>query len=137
MISLFSTAIFPVNSPTSAWFFLILNLFKIPFSIGLGMITPHLEAGFSGGMKIVLPGVCSARTVDAFHRQAAFIEQNQLGRIDAPLRGMLEQFVAERMPLTFIVNAIVTRDDPSEQAKLAAIVHDLCARFPVPGLQED
>jgi uncharacterized membrane protein YfcA len=25
---------------TTAWFFLVLNLFKVPFSIGLGMITP-------------------------------------------------------------------------------------------------
>jgi glycine hydroxymethyltransferase len=36
-----------------------------------------------------------------------------------------------------IVSAIANRDDPSEQAKLAALVHDMCARFPVPGLQED
>jgi glycine hydroxymethyltransferase len=36
-----------------------------------------------------------------------------------------------------IVEAIVARDDPSEQAKLAALVHDLCSRFPVPGLPED
>jgi glycine hydroxymethyltransferase len=36
-----------------------------------------------------------------------------------------------------IVNAIVTRSDPSEQAKLAAIARDLCSRFPVPGLQEE
>ncbi|HEX7590353.1 MAG TPA: serine hydroxymethyltransferase [Candidatus Limnocylindrales bacterium] len=36
-----------------------------------------------------------------------------------------------------IVSAIVTRDDPSEQAKLAALVHNICASFPVPGLQED
>jgi glycine hydroxymethyltransferase len=36
-----------------------------------------------------------------------------------------------------IVSAIVTRDDPSEQAKLAAVVHDMCSRFPVPGLRED
>jgi glycine hydroxymethyltransferase len=36
-----------------------------------------------------------------------------------------------------IVSAIVTRDDPSEQAKLAAQVHELCSRFPVPGLRED
>jgi glycine hydroxymethyltransferase len=36
-----------------------------------------------------------------------------------------------------IVTAIATRDDPSEQAKLAALVHDLCSRFPVPGLRED
>jgi glycine hydroxymethyltransferase len=36
-----------------------------------------------------------------------------------------------------IVTAITTRDDPSEQAKLSALVHDLCSRFPVPGLRED
>jgi glycine hydroxymethyltransferase len=36
-----------------------------------------------------------------------------------------------------IVAAIVTRDDPSEQAKLAAQVHELCSRFPVPGLREE
>ena len=36
-----------------------------------------------------------------------------------------------------IISAIVTRDDPSEQAKLSALIHDMCARFPVPGLRED
>jgi glycine hydroxymethyltransferase len=36
-----------------------------------------------------------------------------------------------------IVAAIATRADPSEQAKLAAVTHDMCARFPVPGLRED
>jgi glycine hydroxymethyltransferase len=36
-----------------------------------------------------------------------------------------------------IVTAIVARDDPSEQAKLAALVHDMCARFPVPGIREE
>jgi glycine hydroxymethyltransferase len=36
-----------------------------------------------------------------------------------------------------IVSAIVNRDDPSELAKLEALVHDMCARFPVPGLLED
>jgi glycine hydroxymethyltransferase len=35
-----------------------------------------------------------------------------------------------------IVSAIQNRDDPSEQAKLAALVHEMCARFPVPGLPE-
>ncbi len=92
--------------------------------IGLGMITPHLDAGFSGGMKIVLPGVCGARTVDAFHRQSAFIEQNQLGQIDAPLRGVLEQFVGDCIPLTFIVNAIIT---PDEQLYACVAGHPLQA----------
>jgi lactate racemase len=78
--------------------------------IGLGMITPHLEAGFTGGCKIILPGVCSSRTVDTFHSISAFIPENQLGNVDTPLRRNLEQFVAERVPLDFIVNAIVTVD---------------------------
>ena len=36
-----------------------------------------------------------------------------------------------------IVTAIVKRDDPDEQARLAGMAHDMCARFPVPGLRED
>ena len=36
-----------------------------------------------------------------------------------------------------IVSAIVSRDDPAEQSRLAAQIHDLCSRFPVPGLRED
>ncbi|HEX9075323.1 MAG TPA: nickel-dependent lactate racemase [Anaerolineae bacterium] len=78
--------------------------------IGLGMITPHLEAGFTGGAKIILPGVCGSRTVDAFHSLSAFIPENQLGNVETPLRRNLEQFVAERVLLDFIVNAITTLD---------------------------
>jgi nickel-dependent lactate racemase len=76
--------------------------------IGLGMITPHMEAGFSGGAKIILPGVCSAVTVAAFHTASAYIPANQLGRVEAPLRRHLEQFVAAHVPLDFIVNVIPT-----------------------------
>ncbi len=78
--------------------------------VGLGMITPHLEAGFTGGCKIILPGVCSSRTVDVFHSISAFIPENQLGNVDTPLRRNLEQFVSERVPLAFIVNAVTTID---------------------------
>lgn len=78
--------------------------------IGLGMITPHMDAGFSGGAKIILPGVCSSLTVDTFHKVSAFVPENQLGNVQAPLRRNLEQFVGERVPLDFIVNAIITLD---------------------------
>lgn len=78
--------------------------------IGLGMITPHLEAGFTGGAKIILPGVCGSQTVDSFHSASAFIPENQLGNVDTPLRRNLEQFVAERVPLHWIVNVILTMD---------------------------
>jgi glycine hydroxymethyltransferase len=35
-----------------------------------------------------------------------------------------------------IVAAIAARDEPAEQAKLAAEVAEICARFPVPGLPD-
>lgn len=75
--------------------------------IGIGMIMPHLDAGFGGGAKIVLPGVCGQATVDAFHAQMAAITANQLGLVDAVLRRDLEQCVAEWAHLHFIVNAIM------------------------------
>jgi nickel-dependent lactate racemase len=75
--------------------------------ISIGMITPHLDAGFSGGAKMVLPGVCSLATVDAFHLASAFVGANQLGDPDAPLRRLLEAFVARHAPLHFIVNVVL------------------------------
>ncbi len=78
--------------------------------LGLGMIQPHLDAGYGGGAKIILPGVCGEETVTAFHIKMAGIEGNQLGLVDAPLRNDLEEFVGERIDLDFILNAILDRD---------------------------
>jgi glycine/serine hydroxymethyltransferase len=35
-----------------------------------------------------------------------------------------------------IIEAIRARDEPTDQARLAAEVRDICGRFPVPGLPE-
>jgi len=77
--------------------------------LGLGMITPHMDAGFTGGGKIILPGVCAEETVDAFHARAASFPGNPLGDENTPLRLDLEQFVSERIPLHFILNVITNR----------------------------
>lgn len=76
--------------------------------IGVGMIMPHSDAGFGGGAKIILPGVCSGQTVDAFHARGASIEGKLWGVIEGPVRHDLEQFVGERVGLDFILNAILT-----------------------------
>lgn len=86
------------------------HVIEVDLRIGVGMITPHLDAGYSGGAKIVLPGVCSLRTVDAFHLASAFVEGNQLGNPQAPLRCLLERFVGEHAPLHFIVNTVLAAD---------------------------
>ena len=78
--------------------------------IGVGMISPHMDTGFSGGAKIILPGVCGCQTVGAFHTRQASLSGNQLGVVDAPMRYDLETFVGDRVGLDFILNAVLNRD---------------------------
>ena len=80
------------------------------FRVGLGQILPHMDAGFSGGAKIVLPGVCSRATVESFHQKELYLDGNQLGQVESPVRLDLEQFVADCVPLDFIVNVVLTAD---------------------------
>lgn len=78
--------------------------------IGLGGIIPHADAGFGGGAKIVLPGVCSGRTVDVFHARCAAVTVNLLGVVEGPIRRDLEQFVGEQAALDFVLNVILTAE---------------------------
>lgn len=78
--------------------------------VGIGGIIPHADVGYGGGAKIILPGVCGGRTVDAFHARQAKIEVNLLGQVETPIRHDLEQFVGEGVGLDFILNAILTLD---------------------------
>tara|TARA_B100001123_G_scaffold412630_1_gene510090 strand:- start:2981 stop:4255 length:1275 start_codon:yes stop_codon:yes gene_type:complete len=75
--------------------------------IGIGAITPHSDAGFSGGAKIILPGVCNDVTVNAFHARGASVARNLLGDHDSPMRKDLEEFVEDRIGLDFILNAVI------------------------------
>jgi nickel-dependent lactate racemase len=78
--------------------------------IGVGAIVPHMDTGFSGGGKIVMPGVCSWRSVNAFHAASADVPGNHLGNPEAPARLRMEAFVREKVPLDFIINAVLHPD---------------------------
>ncbi len=79
--------------------------------IGLGMIAPHTDTGFSGGAKIILPGVCGLDTITEFHTRQVAGPPVRLGNQAAPLRLALEQFVAEQNALHFILNVILDLDE--------------------------
>ncbi|HSF83916.1 MAG TPA: nickel-dependent lactate racemase [Anaerolineales bacterium] len=98
-------------SPSGISVHVLPDLAEADLRIGLGMITPHMDAGFSGGTKIILPGACSLQTVDAFHALAISQPENQLGNPDAPLRLELEHFISSQMPLHFILNLVLTPDN--------------------------
>jgi len=74
--------------------------------VGIGNIVPHHPTGWSGGAKILLPGVASRLTTGQMHLLGA--SEQLLGQIDTPCRREMEDF-AESVGLDFIVNTVLDR----------------------------
>lgn len=77
--------------------------------IGLGSILPHRYAGWSGGAKIICPGVTGRVTNASLHMLIAKDERAALGQAENAVRATMEE-VARRARLAFIVNVIPTAD---------------------------
>lgn len=73
--------------------------------IGIGNITPHDQAGYTGGGKIVQPGICGYSTTSATHIAAAFLKEVPLGIVENPCRHGIEA-VAKKVGLDFIINVV-------------------------------
>jgi len=76
--------------------------------IGLGSIVPHCFAGFSGGAKIVQPGISGSVTTAATHFLICQ-EEDQVLRFAGTMRNrVMEEMreVARRAGLRFIVNVV-------------------------------
>lgn len=77
--------------------------------IGLGDIVPHSDAGYSGGAKIVQPGVCGFATTAATHVSAALLSDIPLGLMENPCRAGIEK-VARKVRLSYILNTVKNMD---------------------------
>jgi nickel-dependent lactate racemase len=76
------------------------------FVIGVGGIAPHPAAGFSGGGKIIAPGVATEEAVGEFHWNSVQIPQaDVLGVRDNPMRDQIDR-IADLAGLKAIVNVI-------------------------------
>jgi nickel-dependent lactate racemase len=56
------------------------------FKIAVGTILPHGAVGFSGGAKLIYPGIAGRKTVESFHVAANSDPENQAGRLESPIR---------------------------------------------------
>ncbi len=84
------------------------KVLEFDYMIGLGNIIPHSDAGFSGGAKIVQPGICGSATTSATHIAGALMKEIPLGNIENnPCRQGIEE-VAGKVGLRFIVNVVMT-----------------------------
>ncbi len=85
---------------------------KVDLRVGIGSIVPHCDVGYSGGGKILLPGVCAAQTVALNHIKGLdFRGRNLLGAPTTIICQDIEDAIS-RIGLHFIVNAITTAEGP-------------------------
>ena len=79
------------------------------YVIGIGMVVPHRVAGFSGGGKIVQPGISGEETTGQTHWLSAQFEgKDILGKIGNPVREEIEA-IARAAGLKFIINVLPDR----------------------------
>lgn len=75
--------------------------------IGLGRIMPIDACGFTGGGKILIPGVCGKITNDDVHWTRIDLDDRDIvGRRDNPVRASIDA-LARKAGLDFIVNAVM------------------------------
>lgn len=76
--------------------------------IGIGNIVPHNTLGFSGGAKILFPGIAAESSVAEFHQRAAMYAGGVFGQVENSVRDEVEDW-AEQSGLHFLVNTILNR----------------------------
>jgi len=81
--------------------------FESDLLIGIGCIYPHPAAGFSGGSKIVAPGICGSETARYMHD---YLRGGERGRIQDQneFRQEIEE-IATKAGLRFIVNVVLNQ----------------------------
>ncbi len=79
------------------------------FLLGVGSIVPHHIPGFSGGAKIVQPGITGASTTGATHLLSTRTRRSYLGLVENPVRAEME-WIAERVGLKAIFNVVQAPD---------------------------
>ncbi|HSV31767.1 MAG TPA: nickel-dependent lactate racemase [Atribacteraceae bacterium] len=85
--------------------------------IGVGSIVPHPALGYTGGAKILYPGVVGEQTVAQLHLRAALVGRNIMGVVENPVRIEMESWVGT-IGLDFIVNSVVNQQN--ETCKVVA-----------------
>jgi nickel-dependent lactate racemase len=71
--------------------------------IVVGSVTPNYMAGYGGGAKLILPGLCGCDTVSVNH---ALASGTQPGNLNQPMRQDIEE-LAERVGVDLAVSCVV------------------------------
>ncbi len=94
------------------------------FKIGIGSIVPHHIPGFSGGAKIIQPGVSGEATTAYTHLLSARAPRSYLGILDNPVRTEMDA-IARKVGLHTILNTVLNR----HEEVVGAFFGDVAAAF--------
>ena len=78
--------------------------------IAIGTLVPHMPAGFSGGAKMLLPGVAGEDTVHHMHVVGALDPKQAIGVTDTLPRKLMETLAKTAEPFA-ILNVILNAED--------------------------
>ncbi len=83
------------------------KILEADWSIGVGNIVPHRVAGYTGGGKIVQPGLGGPQTTGLTHLMAGKFESEEiLGVAENPVRREIEE-ISEKAGLDMIINTVL------------------------------
>jgi len=85
------------------------QVLEADFVIGVGSIGPHHLVGYSGGAKIIQPGVSGAQTTAEVHLMSVRLRRNFLGQTDNPVRQEIDQ-IGREAGLRSIFNTVLDDD---------------------------
>lgn len=77
--------------------------------IGIGNVVPHGCMGWSGGAKILYPGITSADIVSEFHVMQGLRDEILLGMVECPTRLAVEEWT-KKIGLHYIINTVLDED---------------------------
>jgi nickel-dependent lactate racemase len=112
--------------------------------IAVGNVEPHYFAGYSGGAKAILPGVCSLATIRANHALMVDPRARSGNIADNPVRQDIEEGAA-MVGIDFILNVVLDRQKnivaasaghPVTAYRWACQVVDALSMTPVPQLAD-
>jgi len=77
----------------------------IDFIITTGVIVPHYFAGFSGGRKSILPGICGRKTIEVNHAQMVYSDSRAGNLKGNPVHQEMQE-AAEKVGVDFNINVV-------------------------------
>ncbi|MEA2022051.1 MAG: nickel-dependent lactate racemase [Candidatus Caldatribacteriota bacterium] len=78
---------------------------EVDFVITTGVIVPHYFAGFSGGRKSILPGICGRKTIEANHSNMIHPDTRAGNLKGNPVHEEMQE-AAEKVGVDFNINVV-------------------------------